>query len=419
MTEESLQKLFTNLKNAPAETNVAEVSQWIGAASTVAVGTSIIQKLIQKKLIIMSSIITSTIIVTIIFFSTGSTKKQQNKVAPIIKKNVDSTISKVPKPIFQKKKTEKLLSKNKENVSPITQLAIIDTPAANNLIVEQKEAPQIVLEAPKIINNDTSEVPRRNEDYTSSGSWKSLNDSLHVDTVFNGVKALVFKSSHINDKIVVHGSKRSNVAMNFNYKYKVKGIYTRKNRECEVSYEKKDSVLTIQINRKNSVNIGITYYSKETSNLSFEVPENIAVQIKTSYGDIDANGLKNNEFNFQTSHGDIKATVLSGNINLTSGYGDIDLNELNGKIDINTGYGDINGKKITISKQISIKSGYGDIDCQIMNPISDCKVDLKTGYGKVKIKRTDLELEAGSKLIFGKGDIQFTAKSGYGDVTIR
>jgi hypothetical protein len=417
MTEESFQKLFTNLKNAPAETNVAEVSQWIGAASTVAVETSIIQKLIQKKLIIMSSIITSTIIVTIIFFSTGSTKKQQNKVAPIIKKNVNSTISKVAKPIFQNKKTENLLSKNKENVPPITQLAIIDTPAANNLIVEQKEAPQILLEAPKIINYDTSEVPRRNEDYTSSGSWKSLNDSLHVDTVFNGVKALVFKSSNINDKIVVHGSKRSNVAMNFNYKYKVKGIYTRKNRECEVSYEKKDSVLTIQIDRKNSVNIGISY-SKETSNLSFEVPENIAVQIKTSYGDIDAVGLQNNDFNFQTSHGDIKVTVLSGNINLNSGYGNIDLNELNGKIDIKTGYGDINGKKITTSEQMNIISGYGDIDCQIMNHITDCKLDLKTGYGKVKIKRTDLQLDAASKLILGSGNIKITAKSGYGDVTI-
>ncbi len=409
MTEESLQKLFADAKMATAETSVAEVSQWIGAAATVAGGTTIIQKLLQKKLIIMSSIITSTIIGAIIFFSTDSSNKQENRATSIIEKNTPSTIPTTSNPIVQKNNTE--------NILPLTQSAIIDTPAAVNLITEQKEEPQILSETPKIINSDTTETPQVNQDYTSSGSWKSLNDSLHVDTVFNGVKALVFKG-RINDKIAVNGSNRTNVAMNFHYKYKVKGIYTRKNRECEVRYEKKDSVLTIQIDRKNPVNIGVSY-SKETSSFSFEVPENIAVQIKTSFGDIDVSGLKNNDFDFQTSYGDIKASVVSGNINLKSSYGDITAEQLNGKIDINTGYGDINGKNITISEQLDIKSGYGDIDCQIMNPIADCALDLKTGFGKVKMKRTDLELDAASKLIFGKGNIKITAKSGYGDVIIR
>lgn len=260
-------------------------------------------------------------------------------------------------------------------------------------------------------------MPQKNENYTISGLWESTNDSLNVDTIFNGVKALVFKG-RVNDKIIVNGSNRANVAMNYNYKYKVKGIYSRKNRDCEVSFEKKDSVLTIEIDRKNPVNIGVSY-TKETSNLSFEVPENIAVQIKTSFGNIDASGLINNDFDFQTTYGDIDASLLSGNINLYSGYGDIDLNDLNGKIDIKTSYGNVNGKNITVSEHMNIKSGYGDIDCQIMNPISDCELDLKTGYGKVKTKRTDLKLEAGTKLIYGAGKIKLTAKSGYGDVIIK
>ena len=74
---------------------------------------------------------------------------------------------------------------------------------------------------------------------------------------------------------------------------------------------------------------------------------------------------------------------------------------------------------ISNSEQMNIKSGYGDINCQIINPIVDCKLDLKTGYGKVKIKRTDLELEAGSKLIFGSGNIKITGRSGFGDVIIK
>ena len=409
MTEESLQKLFADVKNAPAETNVAEVSQWIDAAAVPGT-TTIIQKLLQKKLIIMTSIISATIIGAIILFSIDGNDKKEKQVIPIIEKNTFPTTSTtITKPIVQNNKSENLL--------PLIQPAIIDTPATVNLIPVQKEELEIVNETPKIINSDTNELPQKNEEYMSSGVWESTNDSLHVDTIFNGVKALVFKG-RVNEKILVKGSNRTTVAMNFNYKYKVKGLYSRKNRECEVSYEKKDSVLTIQIDRKNPVNIGVSY-TKETSSLSFEVPENIAVQIKTSFGNIDVSGLKNNDFDFQTTYGDIDASLLSGNVNLYSGYGDIDFNGLNGKIDIKTGYGDINGKNITVSEHMNIKSGYGDIDCQIMNPITDCELDLKTGYGKVKIKRTDLKLEAGTKLIFGVGKIKLTAKSGYGDVIIR
>ena len=410
MTEESLQNLFADVKSVPAETNVAEVSQWINAAANAAVGTTIIQKLLQKKLIIMSSIITATVIGTLILFSTDGSGKKQIKVTPIIKKNTPSAISTTTNPIVPKNISKNLL--------PLTQPAIIYTPAAVYLIPEQKEVLQIVNETRKIINSDTIELPQKYQDYTSSGSWKSTNDSLHVDTVFNGIKALVFKG-RVNDKIAVNGSNRSNVAMNFNYKYILKGIYSSKNRDCEVSYEKKDSVLTIQIGRKNPVvMIGVSY-SKETSNLSFEVPENIAVQIKTSFGDLDISELKNNDLDLQTSYGDIKASLVSGNINLKSNYGDITADQLNGNIDINTSYGDIKGKNITISEKMNIKSGYGDIDFQIMNPIADCELDLKTGYGKVKIKRTDLKVESATKLIFGVGKIKLTVKSGYGNVIIR
>ena len=424
MTEESLQKIFADIKSTPAETNVAEVYQWIDAA-TVTGGGTFIEKLLQKKLFIMSSIIAATIISTIVLFSTEDSYKKEKQGILITEKDTTSTIPTITIQDIEKNKSENLL--------PLTSPSFIDSPVGVILFPRQKEAPSFVNEISKIdtndidiipegngdytSSNDTAEIPERNGNYTSSGAWVSSNDSLHVDTVFNGVKALVFRG-RVNNEIKVNGSNRSNVAMSYNYKYKVKGIYTRKNREYEVNYEKKDSVLIIEIERNNSVNIGVSY-SKETSNLLFEVPENISVQIKTSFGDIDASGLKNNEYDFQTTYGDIKATLLSGNINLYSGYGDIDLNDLNGKIDIQTSYGNIKGNKITISEQINLKSGYGKIDCQISNLIADCELDLKTGYGKVKINRTDLKLESSGKLMFGVGKNKITAKSGYGDVIIR
>jgi hypothetical protein len=272
-------------------------------------------------------------------------------------------------------------------------------------------------EPPVYSGPDTAKQPAATGMGDVAGSWLSLNDSLFVDTVFNGVKALVFKG-RVNDKIVVKGSDRANVALHFNYRYKVKGILVRKKNQCVLRYEKRDSVLTIQIDRNNSVNIGVSYI-KETSGLIFEVPDNIAVQVKTTYGDIDASGLNGNEFDFQTSYGVVDVSALSGNIRLNSGYGDIKAMQLNGTIDINTGYGDVVGKNIAVSGHLNIKSGYGDIDLQVNNPVAECRFDLKTGYGKVQMKRADMELDASGKLVFGTGNILLSARSGMGDILIR
>ena len=411
MTDQALHKLFSDIKSAPAETNIAEVSQWINTAATATSGTSTFKTLIQNKIIIMSSIITVGLIGTVLFFTGHPTKNEKKIAVPSIQKSIiTNEIDSV--------ETAKILNKKQQNNLLVNHSLFLDTNFVEKNKSEQNIELQNLKEEPKNIIINSIDNHQEKSTFNDSGLWKSSNDSLSIDTLFEGVKSLVF-TGRVNDKISVHGSNRTNVAMNYNYKYKVKGIYSSKNRECEVRYEKKDSVLTIQIGRKNStVSIGVSYI-KETSNIYFEVPESIAVKVKTSFGDIDLSGLKNNDFDFQTSYGDINASVVSGNINLKSSYGDINAEQLNGKIDINTSYGDINGKNITIEEHMNINSGYGDIDFQITNPITNCQIDLKTGFGKIKMKRTDLELESASKLIFGNGTIIIKAKSGYGDIIVR
>jgi hypothetical protein len=411
MTDQALHKLFSDIKSAPAETDIAEVSQWINTAATATSGTSTFKTLIQNKIIIMSSIITVGLIGTVLFFTGHPTKNEKKIAVPSIQKSIiTNEIDSV--------ETAKILNKKQQNNLLVNHSLFLDTNFVEKNKSEQNIELQNLKEEPKNIIINSIDNHQEKSTFNDSGLWKSSNDSLSIDTLFEGVKSLVF-TGRVNDKISVHGSNRTNVAMNYNYKYKVKGIYSSKNRDCEVRYEKKDSVLTIQIGRKNpTVSIGVSYI-KETSNIYFEVPENIAVKVKTSFGDIDLSGLKNNDFDFQTSFGDINASVVSGNINLKSSYGDINAEQLNGKIDINTSYGDINGKNITIEEHMNINSGYGDIDFQITNPITDCQIDLKTGFGKIKMKRTDLELESASKLIFGNGTILIKAKSGYGDIIVR
>jgi len=411
MTDQALHKLFSDMKSAPAETNIAEVSQWIHTAAAVTSGASTFKTLIQNKIIIMSSIITVGLIGTVLFFTGHPTKNEKNILDPSIQKSIiTNEIDSV--------ETTTIINKKQQNNTLVNQSLFLDTNFVEKNNSVQKIELQNIKEEPKNIITNEIDNHLEKSSFNDSGLWKSSNDSLSIDTLFEGVKSLVF-TGRVNDKISVHGSNRTNIAMNYNYKYKVKGIYSSKNRDCEVRYEKKDSVLTIQVGRKNpAVNIGVSY-SKETSSIYFEVPESIAVKIKTSFGDIDLSGLKDNDFDFQTSYGDINASIISGNINLKSSYGDINAEQLNGKIDINTSYGDINGKNITIKEHMNINSGYGDIDFQITNSITDCQIDLKTGFGKIKMKRIDLELESASKLTFGNGTILIKAKSGFGDIILR
>ena len=414
MTEESLHKIFADIKTAPSETTVAEVSQWIDASLPISDASGITQFFLQNKLIIMTSLITTVIIGAIIFKSQDSEKIQQIKNNSAHNR-IEQTITSdsIEKPSTQIK-----------TINPYLPVGLSDTTPPS--VTTLNNAEDILLEKasirdtnqPPVVNNSNIQLmPLENHSANGSGSWKSANDSLRVDTIFNGIKALVF-TGHVNDKISVVGSSRTNVRMNFEYKYKAKGLYVRKDRGCEISYDKKDSVLTVRLERKNSVNIGVSYV-KERNDISFEVPENVEVKIKSSYGDIQIMGLKENNIHLQTSYGDIKADSISGDIDIATGYGDISLNNVQGKIEANTSYGDIIGKDISLSDSMNLRSGYGDINCQILNPVSACKLDLKTGFGKIKIKRNDLEIESGSKLIFGTGNFIISAKSGYGDIIIK
>lgn len=421
MTEKSLDHLFAFVRSAPAETGVADVARWMDSALPASAPSSPAGKsfLLKPKYMAFVSCMTASLIGALLYFSgTGNKHTDQKKSRDPLEKQVavpaDTTLQEtLPDPLPQPVLHPRLSSK----VARADSFAAL-AQASDSLFASVPEEKNLPFPEPTVHSgSDTAKQPAATGMGNVAGSWLSLNDSLFVDTVFNGVKALVFKG-RVNDKIVVKGSDRVNVALHFNYRYKVKGILVRKKNQCVLRYEKKDSVLMIQVDRNNSVNIGVSY-SKETSGLIVEVPDNIAVQVKTTYGDIDASGLSGNEFDFQTSYGVVNVSALSGNIRLNSGYGDIKATQLNGAIDINTGYGDVVGKDITVSGHLNIKSGYGDIDLQINNHVAECRFDLKTGYGKVQMKRADMELDASGKLVFGTGNIVLSAKSGMGDIFIR
>ena len=409
-SEEKLNELFKTLREENVTTNISDVTTWINANQPITNLKSVKKTAITKKIIIMISIITTTIIGSIILFS-GKQNIKPNKInSPSVKENRNILpIDSLNNASAESKKNKTVIPSLQINrVTPITNSAK-DT-LTNDEIKNRAEA---TLQSKDNMNETYPQTKIEN----ASRYWRSINDTLTVDTIFNGVKFLVFKGD--KSDIVIQGSERTSISMNYKYKLKAKGVFSKKKgRNCELSYELKDSVLTIRVKQKDQNFNGVSILS-ETSKLEFIVPNNIDVKMNSDLGDIDVNGLKANTIKLYTALGDITAENVSGNIDLNTDLGDISMNDLSGKINSVTSLGDIQGEHILISDNSKFNTSLGDIDVQLSNPLSDCSLDLSSSLGKVKVDRPDLKKKSGSQLILGNGKLKVIMETSLGKVIVR
>jgi hypothetical protein len=402
-SEEKLNHLFETLRNEKTSTSVSDVTSWITAPAQVTVPKSTSKIIIQKNFFIMSSI--ATIIVTGVLLMSGN--KEPN-IAPKQKKDMQATIQDTSTVIASQPNHFTFSNEINDNpfIQPLIDLGIKPLP-----FIEIDNGPTIIQLDPI---NSTQYSPRTNNQ-SNAGSWLSSNDNLRVDTLFSGVNKVVFFGNH-NDEILIEGSKRQGISFNYNFENKTKGLIKKKSK-CEVTYEIKDSVLTIRSMRRGNdiVVIGVMY-TKES--VTFKIPDHIPIDIQTDYGDISANSLNGSSVQLNTSYGDLDVNKCSGSIVLKSNYGDLTLTELNGKIDAHTDYGDVKGEKIMAKELCILRTDYGDVDAQLLNLIQDCTLELKTDFGSVKSKREDFSIE-GNQFKIGAGSNKISLKTNFGDVIIR
>jgi DUF4097 and DUF4098 domain-containing protein YvlB len=351
-SEEKLNELFKTLREENVTTSVSDVSSWINAYSTSANIKTVKKTAITKKIIIMSAIITTAIIGSIILFSGEQSTKQDKINSPLMKKlPLDSSIKKI---IETKQDSIKVAKNQYTSITTFNYLMRDSTQG-----VEEKNTTEAKLNS----NINMNETDPQSKTPKVSKNWRTFNDSLNIDTLFNGVKSLVFTGD--NCDLSIRGSKRTDIRMNYHYLLKANGIFLRK-KNSELSYELKDSVLTVHLEIKNQIFIGVSLTS-ETSKLEFNVPENIAVSINTSYGDVALNNLSNNNNNYliKTLSGNIKMESVNGNVTLSSGSGDVslknaELNNLgNNNYRIQTTSGDI--KMESVNGNITLNSFSGDV----------------------------------------------------------
>jgi hypothetical protein len=405
-SEEKLNHLFETLRNEKTSTSVSDVTSWITAPAQVAVPKSTSKIIIQKNFFIMSSIVTTLIVGGLLFLPGNKESKRTPPQNNTTKEAIMDTSASIVKQANQ-------LPVNKEFsdnpfIQPLIDLGLVTLPFA-----EINPVPEIVQLNPIFPSQNSTKTSLQ----SNAGSWFSNNDSLHVDTLFNGVKSLVFKGD--KSDILVSGSNRTGISMKYNYQLKAKGVFSRKKKgDCELSYVLKDSVLTIHLQRKDQNFNGVSVLS-ETSKLEFYVPNNMAVKMDSDLGDIDVNGLKANTTKVYTALGDITAENVSGNIDLNTDLGDISMRKLEGKINSVTSLGDIQGEHILISDNSKFNTSLGGIDVQLSNALSELNLVLSTSLGKVKVYRPELKKKSGSQLNIGNGKLKVIMETSLGKVIVR
>jgi len=386
-SEEKLNHLFETLRNEKTSTSVSDITSWIEASAQVTIPKSTSKIIIQKNFFIMSSIVTTLIVGGLLFLPGNKESKRTPPQNNTTKEAIMDTSASIVKQANQ-------LPVNKEfsenpfiqplidlGIKPLPFMEIVNSPAINQLDPIRS----------------TQYSPRTNNQ-SNAGSWFSSNDSLFVDTLFTGVKSLVFKGDKCD--LLVRGSERTNISMNYNYQLKAKGVFNRKIQgNCALSYELKDSVLTIHVERKDQNFNGVSLLS-ETSKIEFNVPSNIDVKMNSNLGDIAAENV-------------------TGNIDLYTDLGDISMTDLSGKINSVTSLGDIQGEHILISDNSKFNTNLGDIDVQLSNPLSDCSLDLSSSLGKVKVYRPELKKKSGSQLNIGNGKLKVIMETSLGSIKVR
>ena len=418
-SEEKLKQLFEAIRNEKTTTDISEVSDWLSINSAAATGKTGGKFLTTKAILILSSVFIC-ITALLVFYAVKEPKKESTKNPSQEKTSIVLSDAASEKETHENQHTninEQAINRKgsdiTQNKEPKTALeAIVNLELTNNQFTDifNPFLPDVIIPVKKVENM----FANPNKSY---GLWIAQNGSLKIDTLFSGVKKLVFKGDKCDIKL--RGTQRSDISMKYQYQLKAKGVFSKKKEgNCKLSYELKDSVLTIHLQRENQKFNGISVLS-ETSKMEFIVPENVDVKMDSDLGDIDVDGLKNTGTLLYSALGDITATNSTGRIDVETSLGDISMKNVSGKLKLITSMGDISGKNIRISDDCILNSSMGDIDVQLNNPISECKLNLSTSMGKVKMKRADLTTKSRNELKTDSGKFKVNMNTSMGNIIVR
>jgi hypothetical protein len=253
---------------------------------------------------------------------------------------------------------------------------------------------------------------------------------LKADTSFTGIKKVELYVSACD--VFIQPSALNKTFFKADISSESHGLVLGGKDEYHLICKIKDSVLSIMLENTCKKRIVAGSYI-ENAVINMDVPDNVQLNIKNSYGNLVVKGLKASRYDFETSSGDImlndltadlfiksgygyvSATNTKGNINASLASGDLSVSQLQGNAEISSSYGNQVYKDVTGSLKIRSTSGDVQIDKMTGN------TEIKSNYGNISLNAyegTPL-LEAVSGDITGKNVLlrsSMTAKSSYGNI---
>jgi hypothetical protein len=142
-------------------------------------------------------------------------------------------------------------------------------------------------------------------------------------------------------------------------------VFLGDNNEIPVHYEQSadKNTLTITTDEQNTITFGFAI--NQGIDFDVTVPQQTALTMQTSSGDITASGV-HAPMSLTTSSGDITTDGGSGQISLTATSGDINASNLSGEMTLSTSSGDVTAINANATGSSSFQTSSGDITFQGM-----------------------------------------------------
>ena len=199
-------------------------------------------------------------------------------------------------------------------------------------------------------------------------SVSSFSQTIYAEEhkVFDGINKLEVKGSFCNVEIL--SSDRADVK----FDGFIKGTSLR-NKKFDIEYEVVGNKLSIWIDSP------LSFSGRIEAKLRFEVPVDIAVQVKNSSGDIYCEGLVSKYNSLRASSGDISVQNIKGDLELATSSGEISVKKLIGNLEVESTSGDQEIRDVI--GNISTQASSGDLEFRYI----EGDISSRTTSGDIEI----------------------------------
>jgi len=159
----------------------------------------------------------------------------------------------------------------------------------------------------------------------------------------------------------------------------------------EVVHSESGGVVVVEVKKKKMTIPAVS----EKAVIHIRAPRGIVVNLKTSSGNIAAEGFETDVIRLKSSSGKIRARDLSAPIETASSSGSQDIQQCKGNL--------------------TVKSSSGRIRFEFENDFDDFSFDLQSGSGMLRVGESRVK----GTFILGNGPIKITGKSSSGSQEYR